>query len=237
MKNMTTLTVLIAGFTLALSSSAAAQTSTKASIDVNGGAQTQAHTFSATTSFPLYGETATVSSAQSVDGGGLFDVSGGYRIYDRLSVRVGFSIFSKSGSGSLVASIPNPAVINKPTIATNTASDLKHKEVATHLMAVWSQSIAKNIEVDLSAGPSFFHLTQDVLTATVPAGTQTANVATVSESANATGANVGASVNYLFTPNYGIGVFMRYAAAVAHPTSGNIHVGGFQIGGGLRLRF
>src|SRR5256712_5999463 len=75
MTHKTKLAVLIAGLTLAGSSAATAQTPTTKPIfvDVNGGAQTQSRTLNTTTSFPLYGETAVINSAQGIDGGGLFD--------------------------------------------------------------------------------------------------------------------------------------------------------------------
>ena len=55
---------------------------------------------------------------------------------------------------------------------------------------------------------------------------------------NAAGFNVGASINYMVTPRYGVGVFARYAGATASlPTAGDLDVGGFQFGAGLHLRF
>src|SRR5438309_4738099 len=116
MKHKTKLAALIAGLTLAGSSAATAQTQTTKPIfvDVNAGAQTQSRTLITTTSFPLYGETAVINSAQGIDGGGLFDISGGYRILRQFSIGIGFSAFSKTGSGTIAASIPNPAVINRP---------------------------------------------------------------------------------------------------------------------------
>src|SRR5215210_521869 len=81
MIKMTTLAVLTAGLIFAGSFTAAAQTSDAPPvfIDVNVGAQTQSRAIESSTSFPLYGETAVINSAQSIDSGGLFDVSGGYR--------------------------------------------------------------------------------------------------------------------------------------------------------------
>ena len=239
MTHKTKLAMLIAGLMLAGSSVATAQTqtTTRFFVDVNGGAQTQARTLNTTTSFPLYGETAIINSAQAVDGGGLFDFSGGYRIHRQFSVGVGFSVFSKSGSGTIAASIPNPAVVNRPATSTTSGSDLKHREFGTHLMFIWTQPIHKNFEAAIFGGPSFIKLTQDVMTATVPAGTQTVNVASQSQNATAKGGNVGVNLNYMVKPNYGVGVFIRYAGATAKLPAGNAKVGGLQLGGGLRLKF
>lgn len=243
MINKTSLAVLMAGFTLAISSTAAAQAQAPTSVfvDINVGAQTQSRNFTSASSFPLYQETAVINSAQSVDSGGLFDISGGYRILPRLpqlSAAIGFSIFSKSGDGAVVASIPNPNVFNNPAVSTTSSADLKHRETGTHLMAVWSVPIDDKLDATISAGPSFFRLTQDVLSATVTTGTQTAVVARRSEKGTATGGNFGINLNYMLKPNYGAGIFLRYAGATVNlPSAGSIKVGGFQFGVGGRLRF
>jgi hypothetical protein len=240
MNKMTTVAALIAGFTLAGSSTASAQAPSPSSVfvDVNGGAQTQTQTLNTSTSFPLYGETAIINAAQAIDGGGLFDFGAGYRITRAFGIGVGFSFFSKTGEGNLAASIPDPLVLNRPRAVTASATGLKHREIGTHVMAVWFLPIDDKLDVTLFAGPSFIRLTQDVISGSVPAGTQTLNTANQTEKANATGANVGASVNYMFAPQYGIGIFLRYAGASTDlPSATDVKVGGFQVGGGLRLRF
>src|SRR4029453_2831132 len=127
---------------------------------------------------------------------------------------------------------------NRSVTSTTTASDLKHSEIGTHIMFVYFAPVTDKIDVTVSAGPSFFSAKQDVLSATVPAGSQTANVATQKQKGSGTGGNVGFSVNYLVTPNYGAGLFMRYAgASVDFDSASNVKVGGFHIGGGLRVRF
>jgi len=240
MTKITTPLALAAALVLAGSTGARAQTQNARPFfaDVNIGAQTQSRTIDTSTSFPLYGETAVINASQAVDGGALFDFSGGYRVVPQFGVAVGVSIFSKSGAGALASSIPSPIALNKPATSTATATDLKHREVATHIMVSYVRPIAEDFEVAVFAGPSFFRLTQDVLSATVPAGTQNTTVATQSEKANATGGNVGVNVNYTLGPNYGVGVFLRYAGTTVDlPSAAGVKVGGFQLGIGLRLRF
>src|SRR5262249_52714616 len=118
MKNTTRLAVLTAAFALAVTSSAAAQGQKRGFVDVNGGAQPQTQTLSSSSSFGLYGETAVINSAQGVDGSGLFDISGGYRVANHISAAVGFSIASRSGAGTIAASVPSPTVFNKPNQVT-----------------------------------------------------------------------------------------------------------------------
>jgi hypothetical protein len=242
MNKHTMLALLTAGCTLAGSSIAAAQAQepTKIFIDINVGAQTQSRAIESTTSFPLYGETAVISAAQSIDSGAFFDFSAGYRFMPSmpsLGAAIGFSTFSKSGDGSIVASIPSPNAFNRAVTVTSTATDLKHSEKATHLMLVYFRQVDL-VEVSAFIGPSFFRAKQDILTATVPTGTQTANVSTQEEKANATGVIAGININHMFRPNYGAGIFLRYAGAtVDFPSAPDVKVGGFQLGIGARLRF
>ena len=246
MQKRTNVAAFAAGFYLAVSSTAAAQTQTtptKYFIDVNGGAQTQSREFSTSTSFPLYNETAVITTAQGIDGGGLFDLSAGYRLPmtygpGSFGVSVGVSIFGDTNSSSVAASIPSPISVNRPENVTASASDLKHKEVATHILVSYFYTVRDKIEVALSVGPSFFNVSQDFTTASVPAGTQSLSLGTVRERTTAVGANIGFNANYFVRPNYGAGIFLRYAGATADfDTFSGLKVGGFQIGGGLRLRF
>jgi len=239
MNKITILAVLAAMFTVAASSPAIAQSQAPTSVfvDINVGAQTQARSIQSSTTFPLYGETAVINAAQSVDGGGLFDLSGGYR-FRSFGVAVGFSKFGKDGEGTLVASIPSPIAFNRPVTVTSNATNLKHSETATHLMFVYFIPVTTAVDVSVFAGPSFFSLKQDILSASVPTGTQNVNVATQEQKDSGTGANVGININYMFHRNYGAGVFVRYAgASVDLPSANDVKVGGFQLGIGLRLRF
>lgn len=240
MKKTTSIVVLLAGFVLAGSSPALAQTpaANTVFIDVNGGGQTQSRAINTSASFPIYGETATVNDAQKIASGPIFDISGGYRVWRGLSVGVGFSAFSRTSIGTVIASVPNPIVFNRPLAVTASSGDLKHSELGTHVMAVWFIPVTDEIDVDFFAGPSFIRVQQDVMTASVPPGTQTVNVATTRQTGTARGGNVGISASYLFSRHYGAGLFMRYAGgSVDLPAVSNLKVGGFQIGGGMRLRY
>jgi hypothetical protein len=68
---------------------------------------------------------------------------------------------------------------------------------------------------------------------------------TVSQSSvtdSAFGYNVGADLTYRFANNFGVGAMVRYASATVSVTpegsdASDVKVGGFQFGGGLRIRF
>jgi hypothetical protein len=240
MQTMTTGAVLMAAFCLAGSSRAAAQTQepTKFFVDVNAAAQTQSRSIELTNSFPLYGETAIINTAQGVDGGGLFDMSVGYRINPKFGVSLGVSIFSDTNDSSVAASIPSPISLNKPANVTATGTGLKHKETGTHLLLSYFYPYKDKIEVMLSIGPVFYNVSQDFTTSSVPAGTQTLSLGSTRERARTAGVNIGANINYWVRRNYGGGVFFRYAGANADFDSfDDLRVGGVQLGIGGRLRF
>ncbi len=251
MHKKTIVAALAAGFCLAGSSTATAQTqtsqtATKFFVDINGGAQTQSRSIETSASFPLYNETALISTAQGVDGGGLFDLTLGYRLQNSfgpfgpgsLGVGIGVSIFGDKGNSQVAASIPSPVALNRAVNATGAASGLEHREVATHLMLSYFYPVRDKIEAMVSIGPSFFNVSQEFTTAAVPAPTQSLSLGTVRERASAVGLNIGANINYMLRPNYGAGVFFRYASATADLDAfDELKVGGVQLGMGLRLRF
>jgi len=241
MNKTTNIAVLTATAALLTSSTARAQTPGVAEtgfLNVSIAAQTQSRDLSTSSTFPLYGETARIASAQRIGSGPVFDVSGGYRFKPAFAVGIGVSTFSRSATGTILASIPNPLVFNRPVNVSVEQSGLKHSELGVHLMAIWFVPVTVNFDVMLSAGPSFTRVKQDIGTATVPAGTQNVSVAVESRTATAKGANVGIVANYLFASHYGAGAFMRYVGgSVDFPEATGVKVAGFQIGAGVTVRF
>ena len=59
-------------------------------LNIDIGAQPQRQTITASTSFPLYDEVATVTDTQRIRNGMVFDVSGGMRIGHNLAAGAGF---------------------------------------------------------------------------------------------------------------------------------------------------
>lgn len=238
MNKSTGIAVLIAALTFAAASSAVAQTDSSTFIDINGGGQVPSRTLQTSTSFPLYNETAVVNAAHNIGAGGIFDISGGYKFTRSFGVAIGLSTFSKTGDGALAASIPDPEFINHPHLVNVSASNLKRTEVGTHIMAVFFIPIDDKFDATVFGGPSFIHLSQDVMSASVAPGTVVTSVAPVKQTGTGAGGNIGVTGNYMFTPRYGAGIFLRYAGgSVDLPSANGAKVGGFQFGGGLRLRF
>jgi hypothetical protein len=218
---------------------AAAQTTKNIYVDVNVGAQVASRTFVVDALPIVFNETAILSTNHKVGSGALFDVIGGYRVWRDLSVGLGFSHSGGSTDAEMTAAVPHPLFHDRRVETTTTVDSVKHSEIAFHIQAVWTMPVTDKMDAAFSFGPSFIHVSQDVVNnITVEPGTQNATAAPESHSDTASGFQIGADLSYLLNPRYGIGGFIRYVGgSVDLPGVENLKLGGFQIGGGARFRF
>ena len=207
--------------------------------NVSLGGQVQSHTFSNSTSFALYNELATVSATQTVGSGVVFDIGGGYRVWQHLYVALGVSAFHGSSTATVTGSIPNPLIFGQPKTSTATATGLGQTDVAVNLQLVWIQPVTDKFDVAVALGPSLIHVKQDIVSASVTPGTQDLTTATGTESKSTGKAgSAGVDVSYKITSRYGAGAFLRYLGGeVDLPSAPKLKVGGLQVGVGLRVRF
>jgi hypothetical protein len=238
------LVLLITAVIAVTVTSASAQAPTPLSknifVDFNFGVQPASRTFSIE-SFPIvYGEAAIINANQDVDGSGLVDLMGGYRVWRDLSVAVGWTgIFASKNSAEVVGSIPHPLFFDSRVESTVTVEDLEHKEQSVHLSVMWTSPVTDKIDASVFAGPSYVKVSQDLITSVnVPAGTQTFTPVSSQETDTVWGFHLGADITYLITPHIGAGAILRIVNATAHlPSVPDLDVAGFQIGGGVRIRF
>ena len=231
---------LLAALCLAGASAASAQTPSgnSAFINVNGGVQAQSRTVSGSSQFPLFGETATVTTSQSIHSAPIFDISGGYKWLRGFGVSFGVSTFSKKSDATLVASILDPFFFDRPAPKNATASGLSHTEVGTHLSVMWFIPVTNRIDVAVFGGPSFIRVKHDVGTGSVAAGTQNLVATSTSQTGSAKGGNVGVSGMMLLSGHFGVDAFLRYAGgSLDLPGVTGLKVGGVQVGGGIHARF
>jgi hypothetical protein len=214
------------------------QNETPYHVNVSVGGLLQSHEFSPVTTFTLYNETGTVTANQTIGGGFVFDVSGGYRFWRNISGAVGISTFNGSGEAAAVAAIPDPVVIGQPTLKEFVPSDfgdLSQTTVATNFQAVWTRPINDRFDVAVFGGPSIIHVSQELPSVTPD---PSALPIVISESGTGVGGNVGVDVAYRVNPRYRVGAFVRYlGGSVDRPSIDGLTVGGVEIAGGIRLRF
>lgn len=234
-----TTSILLMATALTMSAApAAAQTTKNIFVDVNAGVQVASRTF-VVDAFPIvYQERAIIGTSHKVGSAGLFDVSGGYRVWRDLSIGLGFSYAGGSAEAEMTAGVPHP-LFHDRRVETKQTVDVKHSEKAVHLQAIWTIPVTDKMDASFSVGPSFINASQELVTGiTVTPGTQNATPELEKQSDTAKGFNIGADLSYLLSPRYGVGGFIRYVGgSVGLPSVEDLKLGGFQFGGGARFRF
>ena len=216
-------------------------------VSINGGAQTTAHKTEVRGSFPLYGEVATFDSEVGVEQSSMFDIMGGYRFWQHLAVGVGYSSYSTTSSATVEASIPDPLFFDRLHADSSTVGGLGHSEDAVYLSFYWLMPMTNRVEIGVFTGPTFFSLSKDLpANVNVQTGETTISSTTTSSiSESGVGGHFGVDLRYRIASDLGAlrsiaaGVMARYAAGsvTANVQGGQIDVGGFQIGVGLRFGF
>ena len=160
----------------------------------------------------------------------------------------GVTRFSTVSSATVSGSVPHPLFFNRPRTAVFPVSDLEHTQTGIHLQAVWVVPVIDRIDISVFGGPSFFGVTDSIITGATPAEVgapfnivEIIAAATSTVSERGVGGNVGVDVTYMVTEQLGGGIFARWAgASVDIPATGDsqsFDVGGGQFGIGLRARF
>ncbi len=223
----------------------------KAFVDVGLGFQPSSREVNSEAQVPLYDETAIFASTQKIGGGPVFDVSGGYRVWRNLTVGMGYSWFGDTVVGTATATVPHPLFFDSPRTASTDISGLGHTEHSLHFTATWMVPVTDKIDVGIFAGPSVFFLRQDlVLEIPFSEGSPPFSSITLGEAlagklkGTALGVNVGVQGTYMITGRFGgrfgVNGFLRFAGAQVDSDAlqtGNLEVGGFQLGFGVRTRF
>lgn len=232
-----------------LATTAAAQTpAAKAFVTINGDYQATTNDFTDSRSFAANAEEARVNSGYTVKAGPSFDVSGGGTVWRRLVVGVGVSRFARSTPLHVDGQIPHPFFFNRPRPVSGDVGGLKREELAVHIQLRAIAPVSERLQVMAFGGPSFFRLKQDIVTDIAYAEEYPYDAATfrsattTSRTGTKLGLNAGGDVAFFFTRHLGVGFTAQVATAtvqvpLASDTKADIKVGGFQTGGGLRLRF
>jgi hypothetical protein len=242
MKKTTTIIAMTAGMMLGAALSTDAQTAQNENpyhFSVSAGGQFTSHEFSPVSTFTLFNETGTVTANQTVGGGFVFDVSGGYRIWRNVSVAVGVSTFNGNGEAAAIAAIPDPTFIGRPTLKSFEASDfgdLSQSHVAVNFQVMWTRALTQTVDLAVFGGPSIIRVSQQLASVTP----DTNALPTTIDDSEVTGkaGTVGVDLSYRINPRYSAGAFVRYLGGqVDLPSAADLTVGGVQVAAGIRVRF
>ncbi|HMF98334.1 MAG TPA: hypothetical protein VKE96_28735 [Vicinamibacterales bacterium] len=205
-------------------------------VDINAGFASAPEALTTTSTFAIFGENGSVATRIEPGTSAMFDVRLGYRFRPHFGVAAAVSAGHSDVAAATTASVPSPIRFASPTIVSLDAGGSSRREIGLHLQAVFAWPITGNLTFAIAGGPSILHLQQGVPNVNVTSGTPI--VGSVNESGSGFGGNVGADLSALLSAHYGVGVFVRYAAAsIDLPSASGVKAGGVQAGGGLRVRF
>ena len=235
----------------AVRSAVAQQSDARGFITINGGLQGAAADFSDNIAFghPLFGpEEGDFDTRYRGGGDTLLDVSGGVRIWRHLAVGAGVSQFSHEDDAGITGRIPHPFFFDRSRQISGTETGLARQEMAVHIQALWVIPAGRSVDIALFGGPTFFNVTQDLVTGVTFDQTYPYNDVTFAgasrqpRSASTTGFHAGADVSFYFSNWVGVGGMVRFSRGSVDLNSQDggrvaIDTGGVQTSGGLRLRF
>ncbi len=241
MKTTSRIAFLLAGLLLSGASVARAQAvaaEPKLFIDANFGISALPSTLNASSTFPLFAETAVVSSSEKPAVAPVFDMRVGVRPWQRFGLALGISASNGNANGTATASVPSAIFFNSPTMMDIQESGLKRREFGFHVQALWFLPISDKLELAIGAGPSLVHVEQAIMTVNPPSGTGDPTSGSINRVGTAKGGNAGVDATFKLSARLGVGFFARYVAASGDlPDMPGVKVRGLQSGGGIRLKF
>jgi hypothetical protein len=207
--------------------------------NVSGGAQSGRHTIAVSFTPTIHDEPASIDVTRDVKGGGFWDVTVGGKVRGPFGAALSFSGRSAKSDAALTASIPDPIAFDSPRSVSATIPDLEHKERWVGILGVYFYPLAEKVDLMLMAGPTVVSVEEPLITSVSVEESGgpvvTPNVETFKKSF--WGYHLGVDVRYMFTTNIGAGGFLRVTGASGNLQGTNLEVGGFQVGGGIRIRY
>lgn len=217
----------------------------RVAVTVDIGAELGSKGFSQTVTFEAFSEDGSLTTQYSIPAGPQTEGNFVVRLWRGLGVGVAGSFVSGSPAAQITGSIPHPLLANQPREISGSKAAL-HSETAVHLQAVYWMRPSDQVDVMVSAGPSIMRIQQDFVTdvtytQSFPYDTATYQDATLTRAREtAFGANVGAELDWRVLRHVGVAAVGRYSrakATFADTGVPGITVGGFHLGGGIRLLF
>ena len=255
MQTYTIGTVLVITFCLASSATAQAQPARTAALSfphervyvaVGGGYQGGIKGFTDTITFTEYLEPAHIEADYRRKSGPAIDASGAVRVWRNLALGVGFSNFSKTGSGEVSAEIPHPFFFLQPRPGGPFSfGGVTHQERVVRVEPTAIIPVGTRMLIMLAGGPAFVSVTQRIVSSAQwrESGYPYDSPVTIDgvNSGDVTGSKVGFSaggdLGFYFSKNVGVGLGVRFVRAKVKINDRiKLDAGGLQVAAGLRLR-
>ena len=217
---------------------------------VNGAYQYFSRRSEIPTTFRAYGEEARFLTRQEFRGGAHVDAGGAVRVWRELALGASYSQVTNAGAAAVTGTVPHPLETRNDRRVPRQTLALAQRQRAMHVYAAWRVPLRDTLEVDFSAGPTYFNLRRGVVANLIPAEASgppfpdvELRVETGEHTRNGFGYNAGVDVTFLVTPvrqvlHVGVGWFVRVSGgSVAWPSDAGsqrtVPVGGFQTGAAL----
>ena len=186
--------------------------------------------------------------------GAEFDFGGGWMFMPKFGIGLSFTGTAHRDIAGLGVTVPHPFFFSSSTTASgSTREKLQRAEGGANIQIMIVPLHTQRSRVRLFAGPTFFRYQADMVSDIAYSQSATifnrtnlvtiTNYDTVKTEGTGWGFHVGGDVSYFFSRVVGVGGFARYGGGkvtIDEPMSETLQkvtVGGFQTGGGLRLRF
>ena len=208
--------------------------------NISGGGQSGSQTINVTFAPTIHDELANIALTRGVKGGGFWDVTVGGKVRDPFGVALSFSGRSATSDALMTASIPDPIAFDSPRSVTATFPDFVHRERWVSILGVYFYPVAEKVDLLLMAGPTVVSVEEPLITSVSVVEEGNGPVVTPAFETfkkSFWGYHLGADIRYMFTPNIGAGAFLRVTGASGDLQGTNLDVGGFQVGGGIRIRY
>lgn len=229
-------------------------------VDVNFGIAVPAEdTFRMSATGEIFDEPATFGASYSLPRGASFDFGGGVMLTPVFGVGVSFSGTAHEDVATLTARIPHPILPNVyATDAAETDEKFQRIEGGVNIQAMIVAAQSDRFRFRVFGGPTYFRVQQDAVTDIrynqvflILQPVNTIDITTFdSERIEGTGwgFHAGADASFFFNRVLGVGGMAKFsrgsvdsedtlATAIGDAAVVSVKAGGFQVGGGLRLKF
>lgn len=197
-----------------------------------------------------YAEPSTIRTSYEAGAGFGPGASLQVSLYQGFGLLAGYSRVTRDVTGTVDVSRPHPLHLNRPRTATAELSGYGYSEGALDIDVAYARSTG-SLDWALFGGVTLFSVEADLLGAPTfdekyPYDElRIASTTATSVDESATGFNIGGRLDYRFgaSKRFGVGVTARYSSASVELVAGadaaetTLDLGGFSVGGGVRVYF